>query len=84
MRFVEHRSVEFRMDKGRCRLMVLLPAVQQLMEGRYIFIPKFTVMGGSLGEMHAKDHQIMDMAMKTGCPIICINDSGGARIPEEH
>ena len=40
-------------------------------------------MGGSLGEMHAKKiTKIMDMAMKTGCPIICINDSGGARIQE--
>ena len=52
--------------------MVLLPAMQQLMEGRYIFYSQdFTVMGGSLGEMHAKDHQNYDMAMKTGCPIIC-------------
>ena len=38
--FVEHRSVNSGWIKGRCRLMVLLPAMQQLMEGRYIFIPR--------------------------------------------
>ena len=49
----------------------------------YIYSQDFTVMGGSLGEMHAKKiTKIMDMAMKTGCPIIGINDSGGARIQE--
>ena len=54
-------------------------------EGRVVFVysQDFTVMGGSLGEMHArKITKIMDMALKVGAPIIGINDSGGARIQE--
>lgn len=42
-----------------------------------------TVMGGSLGEMHAnKIVKIMRMAVEYGCPFIALNDSGGARIQE--
>lgn len=49
----------------------------------YIFAQDFTVMGGSLGEMHAKKIcKIIDMAVKNGAPIIGLNDSGGARIQE--
>ena len=41
----------------------------------------FTVIGGSLGEMHAKKIcDVLDLAMKVGAPCIGINDSGGARI----
>ncbi|MBV9293444.1 MAG: acyl-CoA carboxylase subunit beta, partial [Frankiales bacterium] len=43
----------------------------------------FTVFGGSLGEVFGeKIVKVMDLAMKTGCPVIGINDSGGARIQE--
>ncbi|HHU04288.1 MAG TPA: methylmalonyl-CoA carboxyltransferase, partial [Fastidiosipila sp.] len=43
----------------------------------------FTIIGGSLGEMHAdKIVKAQEMALKVGCPIISINDSGGARIQE--
>jgi len=43
----------------------------------------FTVMGGSVGMMHAhKICEMMDTALKTGAPFILINDSGGARIQE--
>ncbi|MCE1195605.1 methylmalonyl-CoA carboxyltransferase [bacterium] len=49
----------------------------------YLFAQDFTVIGGSLGEMHAaKICKAMDMAVKVGCPCIGINDSGGARIQE--
>ncbi len=49
----------------------------------YLYAQDFTVIGGSLGEMHAaKICKAMDMAMKVGCPCIGINDSGGARIQE--
>ena len=54
-------------------------------DGRKVFVfsQDFTVFGGSLGEKHAeKICKIMDMAMQNGCPIIGINDSGGARIQE--
>ncbi|MBI2934741.1 MAG: methylmalonyl-CoA carboxyltransferase [Chloroflexi bacterium] len=47
------------------------------------FSQDFTSMGGTLGEMHArKICKIMDLAQKTGVPIVGINDSGGARIQE--
>lgn len=54
-------------------------------EGRRVclFSQDFTVLGGSLGEVFAeKICKIMDLATKIGCPIIGINDSGGARIQE--
>jgi len=49
----------------------------------YLFAQDFTVFGGALGEAHAqKICKVMDLASKTGCPIIGLNDSGGARIQE--
>jgi len=49
----------------------------------YVYSQDFTQKGGTLGEMHAKKIcRVMDLAMKTGCPIIGIEDSGGARIQE--
>ncbi|MEG1441112.1 MAG: carboxyl transferase domain-containing protein [Oscillospiraceae bacterium] len=49
----------------------------------YAYAQDFTVIGGSLGEMHAaKICKVMDMAVKMGAPIVGINDSGGARIQE--
>ncbi|MBC5827547.1 MAG: acyl-CoA carboxylase subunit beta [Candidatus Eremiobacteraeota bacterium] len=48
-----------------------------------VFSQDATVLGGSLGEVFAeKICKVMDLALKTGCPIIGINDSGGARIQE--
>jgi acetyl-CoA carboxylase carboxyltransferase component len=54
-------------------------------EGRTVFVfsQDFTVLGGSLGKMHGqKIAQVMDLAVKTGAPIIGLNDSAGARIQE--
>lgn len=54
-------------------------------EGRKVFVfsQDFTVLGGSLGKRNAlKVTKIMDLAVKTGCPIIGLNDSAGARIQE--
>ncbi|MFZ0965488.1 MAG: carboxyl transferase domain-containing protein, partial [Candidatus Bathyarchaeia archaeon] len=49
----------------------------------YVFSQDFTVFGGSLGEMFAKKVcKLMDLALKTGAPVIGLNDSGGARIQE--
>lgn len=56
-----------------------------LINGRlvYIYSQDFSIMGGSLGEMHAhKINKIQDLAVQNGAPIIGINDSGGARIQE--
>lgn len=48
-----------------------------------VFAQDFTVFGGSLGEVFGeKIVKVMDLALKIGCPVIGINDSGGARIQE--
>src|SRR5262249_55705094 len=49
----------------------------------YVFSQDFTVFGGSLSGAHAtKICKVMDLAVKTGAPVIGLNDSGGARIQE--
>uniref|UniRef100_A0A7S4MQM9 Propionyl-CoA carboxylase beta chain, mitochondrial n=1 Tax=Odontella aurita TaxID=265563 RepID=A0A7S4MQM9_9STRA len=49
----------------------------------YAFSQDFTVFGGSLSETHAqKITKVMDMALRAGCPVVGLNDSGGARIQE--
>nr|WP_092470991.1 carboxyl transferase domain-containing protein [Desulfotruncus arcticus] len=56
-----------------------------MVEGRKVFIyaQDFTVTGGSLGKIHAqKICKVLDLAMRTGAPVIGLNDSGGARIQE--
>jgi len=56
-----------------------------LIHGRpaYVFAQDFTVLGGSLSQANAnKIVKIMDLALKTGAPVIGLNDSGGARIQE--
>jgi propionyl-CoA carboxylase beta chain len=56
-----------------------------LIHGRHVFVfaQDFTVFGGSLSEANAqKIVKLMDLAMKTGAPIVGLNDSGGARIQE--
>ena len=56
-----------------------------MVDGRLVFAfaQDFTVLGGSLGEMHAeKIVKVQDNALKMGAPIVGLNDSGGARIQE--
>lgn len=49
----------------------------------FVYSQDFTVLGGSLAAEHGKKIcKIMDMAIKTGCPVIGLNDSGGARVQE--
>lgn len=82
--FVEHRATELGMETVTAPAEGVVTGYATV-DGRpvYLYAQDFTVMGGSLGEMHAaKITKIMDMAMKTGCPVISINDSGGARIQE--
>lgn len=82
--FVKHRCTEFDMPKTEVPGEGVV-AGYGTVDGRlvYIYAQDFTVIGGSLGEMHArKICKVMDMAMKMGAPIIGINDSGGARIQE--
>jgi propionyl-CoA carboxylase beta chain len=83
-KLVRHRTTDFGMD-------------QQVVDGdgfvtgsgyihgrlAYVFAQDFTVLGGSLSEANAlKICKIMDLALKTGAPVIGLNDSGGARIQE--
>ena len=82
--FVEHRCTEFSMAETKAPGEGVVVGYGT-MDGRlvYVYAQDFTVIGGSLGEMHAKKIcKVMDMAIKMGAPIIGINDSGGARIQE--
>ncbi|HHT65799.1 MAG: acyl-CoA carboxylase subunit beta [Caldicoprobacterales bacterium] len=82
--FVTHRCTEFGMEKENAPADGVIIGYATINNRPvYLYSQDFTVRGGSLGEMHAKKiTKIMDMAMKMGCPILCINDSGGARIQE--
>ncbi len=82
--FVQHRSTYFGMDKKEAPADGVVTGFGTI-NNRLVFVyaQDFTVLGGSLGEMHAqKISKIQDMALKMGAPIIGINDSGGARIQE--
>ncbi|MBK9008775.1 MAG: methylmalonyl-CoA carboxyltransferase [Anaerolineae bacterium] len=82
--FVQHRTHDFGLDKQKFISDSVITGWGTI-EGRlvYVFSQDFTVFGGSLGEVHAeKICKIMDMAMKSGAPVIGLNDSGGARIQE--
>jgi acetyl-CoA carboxylase carboxyltransferase component len=82
--FVTHRSPEKGMAGSQAPGDGVVTGYGSI-DGRlvYAFAQDFTVMGGSLGEMHAsKICKVQDMAMQMGAPIIGINDSGGARIQE--
>lgn len=81
---VEHRCKDFGMEKNIIAGDGVVTG-HGTIDGRpvYIYAQDFTVYGGSLGEMHGlKICKVLDMAMKTGVPVIGLNDSGGARIQE--
>ncbi|MDI6605232.1 MAG: carboxyl transferase domain-containing protein [Thermoanaerobacteraceae bacterium] len=82
--YVEHRCFDFGMENQKTPGEGVVTGYGTI-EGRpvCVYSQDFTVLGGSLGEYHAKKiTNIMDMALKMGVPIIGINDSGGARIQE--
>ncbi|HUN22131.1 MAG TPA: acyl-CoA carboxylase subunit beta [Anaerolineales bacterium] len=82
--FVTHRTHDFGLEDKKY-LGDSVVTGWGTVDGRlvYVYSQDFTVFGGSLSEVHAaKICKIMEMAMKTGAPIIGINDSGGARIQE--
>ncbi len=81
---VRHRSSAFGLEKERPLGDGVVTGYGTI-DGRlvYVFSQDFTVFGGSLSEAHGeKIVKIMNMAMKTGAPVIGLNDSGGARIQE--
>ncbi len=82
--FVRHRTYEFEMQKNRPWGDAVVTG-HGTIDGRRVcvFSQDFTVFGGSLGEvMGEKMCKVMDLAARIGCPVVGINDSGGARIQE--
>ncbi len=82
--FAEHRTSDFGLDKQKYLGDGVVTGTGTI-GGRLVcvFSQDFTVFGGSLSEVHAeKIAKVMDLAMKVGCPVIGLNDSGGARIQE--
>ena len=82
--FVEHRCHDFGMQDNIIPGDGVVTGFGRI-NGRNVFVfsQDFTVLGGSLSETHAeKICKIMDQAIKTGTPVIGLNDSGGARIQE--
>ncbi|MCY4086796.1 MAG: acyl-CoA carboxylase subunit beta [Actinomycetia bacterium] len=83
-RFVQHRETAFGMAERRPYGDAVVTGYGTVF-GRKVFTfsHDFTVFGGTLSEVFAeKICKVMDMALKYGCPVIGINDSGGARIQE--
>ncbi|MBI4258594.1 MAG: acyl-CoA carboxylase subunit beta [Thaumarchaeota archaeon] len=83
-RFVTHRTSDLGMEKKKVLGDGVLTGYGKI-DGRtvFVFAHDFTVLGGSLGEAFGKKVcKVMDLALKTGAPIIGLNDSGGARIQE--
>src|SRR5690606_28482768 len=81
---VLHRATDFGVDQQRYPGDSVVTGYGRI-EGRpgSVFSQDFTVVGGSVSEVAAeKICKIMDLAVKTGVPIIGINDGGGARIQE--
>lgn len=82
--FVKHRCTNFDMATMEAPAEGVITGYGKV-DGRlvYAFAQDFTVVGGSLGEMHAaKIVKVMDLALKMGAPCVGMNDSGGARIQE--
>jgi propionyl-CoA carboxylase beta chain len=83
-RFVTHRSTEFGLERQLYPGDGVVTGSGRI-DGRLVFVfsQDFTVFGGSLSETHAeKICKVMDLAVRSGAPIIGLNDSGGARIQE--
>jgi propionyl-CoA carboxylase beta chain len=82
--FARHRATSFGVDATRPYGDGVVTGYGTV-DGRpvCVFAQDFTVFGGSLGEVFGeKIVKVMDLAMKTGCPVVGLNDSGGARIQE--
>ena len=83
-KYARHRSTAFGQENNRPYGDGVVTGYGQV-DGRQVavFAQDFTVFGGSLGEVYGeKIVKVMDFAMKIGCPVIGLNDSGGARIQE--
>src|SRR5262252_910408 len=83
-RYVRHRESNFGMLERRPYGDAVVTGYGTIFDRKvFVFSQDFTVFGGSLSEVFAeKICKVMDLAAKFGCPVIGINDSGGARIQE--
>jgi len=83
-RFVRHRNPHFGMMENRPWGDAVVTGYGTIFGRRvFVFSQDFTVFGGTLSEAFAeKICKVMDLALKYGCPLIGLNDSGGARIQE--
>ena len=83
-KFVVHNNQNFDMDKKKILGDGVVTGYGTINNKKiFVFANDFTVLGGSLSvSVGKKICKIMDLALKTGCPIIGLNDSGGARIQE--
>lgn len=82
--FARHRSTNFGMERNRPYTDGVVTGMGTI-HGRpvCVFSQDVTIFGGSLGEVNGeKICKIIDLAVKTGCPLIGINEGGGARIQE--
>ena len=82
--FVKHQCTDFGMENKELPADGVVTGYGKI-DGRLVFVfsQDFTVMGGSIGEMHAKKIcDVIDLALKTGAPLIGLYDSGGARVQE--
>ncbi|MDR2576234.1 MAG: methylmalonyl-CoA carboxyltransferase [Treponema sp.] len=82
--FVKHRCVNFDMATTEAPAEGVVTGYGKV-NGRlvYAYAQDFTVIGGSLGQMHAaKICKVLDLSAKMGAPVVGLNDSGGARIQE--
>src|SRR6187431_3266295 len=83
-RYVRHRNPDFDSMANRPYGDAVVTGYGEIFGRKlFVFSQDFTVFGGSLSEVFAeKVCKVMDLAVKYGCPVVGINDSGGARIQE--
>ena len=82
--FVQHRCTNFGMEKNKFDGDGVITGMGTI-DGRlvYVYSQDFTVSGGTMSEtMAQKICKVADMAIRNGAPLLCLNDSGGARIQE--
>jgi methylmalonyl-CoA carboxyltransferase large subunit len=82
--FAQHRQVNFGMAGKEAPADGVVTGAASI-DGRLVHLASqdFTVLGGSAGEVHSlKVADVMELALKTGSPLVFINDSGGARVQE--
>ena len=82
--FAKHRCIDFGMENKELPADGVVTGYGKI-DGRLVFVfsQDFTVMGGSIGEMHAKKIcDVIDLALRNNAPLIGLYDSGGARVQE--